>query len=358
MSMAEKQNDREYKTRLSERDLIILMEIYQLQAIRARDLAKVHYKSERHGLQRLQDLCWRGYIERTFTVKGTGQRNQSVYNISDKGIEELYKLGRINQERRARDLKLPTMEMLTRIEVSKIAISLEKAGWQVLGSRDGKIHLGLNPKSTMQLALTTPEGKTYQAYVLNKSILDQTLSNLIGELNENKYGSIVLYKADTFREITLAYQNLVKEITEEQVTSLELCLIPMFEWNGEGGTKRNFALETLLYGDKIEPYLRKHYDRVKYGDNRYHFGNLIVEQGESEFMVCNYLCRDQSAIRTLARNYTITEYKNIRKGVIVLTWNGLVEEARQIIDSYQIRDFIQIQGITVQDISDSHEATQ
>ena len=70
-------------------------------------------------------------------------------------------------------------------------------------------------------------------------------------------------------------------------------------------------------------------------------------------MICNYLRRDQTALRALARYLTRTEYENTGKGAIVLTWRGFVDEAQQIIDDYQKRDFIQVKEVTIQEIIDS-----
>lgn len=348
---------KEYKTRLSERDVTMLMEIYQLQAIRARDLVSIHFKTERHGLERLQELCGRGYLERTFTVKDTGQRNQSVYNIADKGIEVLFRLGKISQERRARDLKLPSLEMLLRIEVSKVAITLEKAGWKILGSRDAKTQLSLPSMSPMQCLFTTPEGKPYQVYVLNKNSLEQTLVKIISELKDNRHGSIVLYKAEFPTDETPAYQDIVKYITEQNVSALELCLIPLATFVDSEGKYQNFAVNALQYGgdEKAERYLRNNYDGFKYTDNRYGFGNMTVERGDREYLVCNYLWRDRTALGLLAKHFKEDEYRNTGKGAIVLTWNGLANEVQKVIDSYQRRDFILVKSIGLQDILDSQE---
>lgn len=350
-----------YKTRLSERDVTILMEMYQLQAIRARDLVDIHFGGKEYGLQRLQRLCDKGYLERTFTVRDNGQRNQSVYNITDKGIEELSKLEKISQERRARDLKLPTWEMLARIEVSKVAINLEQAGWSIVGSRDAKPLLGLPPNSIMQCFLTSPkpEEERYQVYLMGKTIKENTLTKLFTELEENKYGGLVLYKAGAMVEKTSAYLDFVKKITEEHITTNQLCLIPLVEWEASG-KKQNFVINAMLYGGQVqmEQYLRKRYGRIKYGDNRYHFGNIIVAHGGQEYFVCNYLRRDISSLKMLAENFTLEDHRSTGKGAIVVTWRGYAEEVRQTIDSIQKREFIQVEGITVQDIIDSHEVTQ
>lgn len=348
-----------YRGKLPDRDIEVLTAIYQLQAVAKNDLVDVFYGGRGYGEDRLQQLCIMKYLERSYKVRGKGsehpgQANGTVYSVTDLAIAELLRVGKISQPRRARDLKLPTQEMLLRIEVSKIAVNLEKAGWGILGSMDGKQRLGLPPTSPMQLALTTPEGKTYRVYVLNRHIQDQTLVKLVAELGENKSGSIVLYKADTFSEQTPAYLAFVNEITERRTTPYELCLIPMVEWRDEE-KKRNFSIEALANSDdgKVEQYLRKRYGRIKYSDNRYHFGNIVVEQDGKEYMVCNYLRRDHTALHALARNLTISEYQNMGKGAVVLTWNGLADEAQQILDSYQSRGFIKVEGITVHDILSS-----
>jgi hypothetical protein len=211
----------------------------------------------------------------------------------------------------------------------------------------------------MQLVFRTPEGIDYQVYVVNKSILDQTLTKLISELEESKYGNIILYKtegkkAEDIREETPAYKSIVNRITGQQLGSQKICLIPMAEWE-DGGKIRNFAIEALSNSSEgqVERYLRKSYGKVRYSDNRYHFGKMVVEQEGKDYMVCNYLRRDQTALRLLARYLTQSEYENGGKGAIVLTWIGFVREVQGIIDSYQKRDFIKIKGVAVTDIQDS-----
>lgn len=244
--------------------------------------------------------------------------------------------------------------MLLRIEASKIAINIAKIGWQVKGGKDSKPQLSLSANSLTQMVLTSPVKETYQVYVLNKSIQDQTLTKLISELGEIKRKSIILYKADNPMEQTLAYKSIVNKITERDISKYELCLIPMAEWE-EGGRIRNFAIESLSNSEEsqVEKYLQKRYGKIRYSDNRYHFGNIVVEQGGKEYMICNYLRRDQTVLRALSRNLTRSEYENIKKEAIVLTWNGFVKEAQQIIDSYQKRDFIKVIGVTVKEIFDS-----
>lgn len=355
MSVSKKQEG--FKTRLTKRDITMLLEMYQLQAIRARDLVDVYFNGKRHGFDRLQELCARKYIEREFTVKDSGQQNHSVYNIADDGINVLYRLGELgdkSQPRRARDNKLQTLEMLLRIEASKIAINIAKAGWQVKGGKDGKQQLSLPPNSLTQMVLTSAEGETYQVYVCNKSIQDQTLSKLIAELEETKHKSIILYKADNPMEETPAYKSIVNKITEQDISKHELCLLPMAEWE-EDGRIRNLAIECLINSDQsqVEQYLAKHYSRIRYSDNRYHFGEIVVEEEGKDYMVCSYLRRDQTSLRALARHLTRSEYENIGTGAIVLTWRGFADEVQQVIDSYQKRDFIQVRGMTTQEIIES-----
>jgi len=349
-----------YKTRLSERDIVILEELYQLQAIRARDLVDVYFNGGDYGLQRLQRVCDKGYIERTYTVKNSGQRNYSVYNITDKGIEELLKLGKIAQERRARDLRLTGWEMLARIDVSKVAINLEQMGWEIVGSRDAKQILGLPWNSSIQCLFRSPvpERKQYRVYYMGQTIKENTLIKLQIELEEDKSSSLIMYKTDEILEETPAYLDFVKHYTEQRISlyNSSICLMPLVEWeNAATGERQNFVINALLYGGQpqLEHYLRNQYDRVKYGDNRYYFGNIIVEQEGQEYLVCNYLQRDKMALGMLAENLTLEEYRKTGKGAIVITWNGFVREVQEIIDSYQKRDFIKVKGITVQDIIDS-----
>ncbi|SPF43333.1 hypothetical protein SBF1_2820004 [Candidatus Desulfosporosinus infrequens] len=81
----------------------------------------------------------------------------SVYEIKEKGIELLFNLGKIEQKRRAKDLSLPRVEMLDRVEISKLAINLTQSGWSFLGSSDGKKEEELPNTSLMQCLLTSPE---------------------------------------------------------------------------------------------------------------------------------------------------------------------------------------------------------
>jgi hypothetical protein len=349
-----------YKTRLSKRDITILIELYQLQAIRARDIVDAHYGGKEYGFQRLQRVCDKGYIERTFTVRDNGQRYRSVYSITDKGVEELLKTEVIKQERRARDLKLMTGEMLERIDVSKVAINLEKAGWEILGSRDAKPLLGLPTNSIMQCFFTSPkpEDEKYRVYLMGNTIKENTLTKLYTELAESKSASIVLYKTEEIREETPAYQDFVKKITEERILPSQLCLLPLVEFAEKGSEERkNFVINAMLYGGQtqLEQYLRSKYGVIRYSDNRYHFGNVIIEQEGEEYYVCNYLRRDRVALKMLVEGFTIDDHRSTGKKVVVVTWKGYVDEVRSAIDSYQKRDFIQVKGITVQDIIDSQQ---
>ena len=253
---------------------------------------------------------------------------------------------------------LATQEMLVRIEVSKVAINLERAGWKFIGGRDGKRTLGLQPTSPMQLGFTTPEGKTYQVYVLNKSSQEQTLIRIITELKGSRHGGIVLYKADSPGEETPAYVDFLKLLTEQEVAMNELCLIPLATYTHEKDGKQNFPINALLHGGaaQVEQYLRQHYERFKYSDNRYGFGSMVVEQGGREYLVCNYLWHDRAALRLLTKHLTQTEYRNTGKGGIILTWKGFAREVRQTIDSVQKRDFIKVEGIEMRDIVESMAA--
>lgn len=118
---------------------------------------------------------------------------------------------------------------------------------------------------------------------------------------------IILYKtegntAKAIGEKTPAYEAIVNKITEQNILKHELCLIPMTEWE-DGGNMRNFALEALLNSSEgqVERYVRKRYGKIRFIDNRYHYGNTVVEQEGKEYVVCNYLRRDQTALRLLVR---------------------------------------------------------
>ena len=349
-----------YKAKLPDRDVDMIAAIYQLQVVSRDDLVDIYHGGRGYGEDRLQLLRRDGYLERIYKVRGKGskqpgQANGTAYGLTDQAIAELVRIEKINRPpRRARDLRLPTKEMLLQLEVSKIALNVEKVGWKILGSMDGKQQLGLPPNYLTHLVLTSPVGETYRVYVLNKSIQDQTLTRLISELGETNHKSIILYKADSPMEETPAYKSIVNKITEQNISRHELCLIPMVEWE-EMGRIRNLAIECLSNSEEsqVEQYLKKQYGRIRYSDNRYHFGKMVVEQEGKDFMICNYLRRDQTALRALARHLTRSEYDNIGKGAIVLTWRGFAYEVQQVIDSYQKRDFIQVKGVTTQEIIES-----
>lgn len=348
-----------YKTSLSERDIEILEMLFQLQAIRAKDIADTYFAGKEYGLKRLQKLCDKGYIERTYTVRDSGQRNQSVYYIGDKGIDELLKLERITQERRARDLRISGWEMLARIEVSKIAINLKKVGWKIIGGRIAKPMLGLAWNSSIQCLFESPapEKKRYRAYYMGHTIKEPTLIKLQSELEENSGSNLILYKAEAAIEEPPAYLDFVKYSTERYNTLYNnpIHLMPLAEWQDGEGKTQNFVLNALLYGGQpqLEKYLRNNYQRLKYSDNRYYFGNIIVEENSQEYFVCNYLQRDRSALQMLAENYTMEEHRKAQKEVLVITWNGLVNEAQETINAIQKRNFIKVKGITVRDIVES-----
>lgn len=223
-----------------------------------------------------------------------------------------------------------------------------------MGGREGKTQLSLQSTSPMQFVFTSPEKKAYRVYVLNKNSHDPTLVKIITEIKDSKQGIIVLYKTDHPLDKTPAYWDFVKIITEQSLGDEELCIIPLATLETEAG-ERDIATECLVYGgDKqAEEYLRKRYSRLKYGDNQYGFGEMVVVQDGAEYLVCNYLRRDQKALRMLARHYNHEEYRKTGREAIVLTWNGFAGEVRQLIDSYQKRDFIKVEGITVRDIIDS-----
>ncbi|MDR3542718.1 MAG: hypothetical protein P4L69_17410 [Desulfosporosinus sp.] len=357
-----------YKAKLPDRDVDMFVAMYQLQVVSEDDLVAIFHEGRGYGKKRIQQLTREGYLERTYKVREKGSRQPgqaygTVFGLTDQAIAELAKIEKIEKisypPRRARDLRLPTLEMLQQLEVSKIALNIERAGWKVLGRMDSKQQLSLSHYSMIQLVITSPEGEPYQVYVVKKSIQDQTLTKLITELGEIKHKSIILYKtegktAKAIGEKTPAFESIVNKITEQDISKQELCLIPMTEWE-EGGRMRNFAIEALLNSSEgqVERYLRKRYGKVRYSDNLFHFGNMVVEQEGIDYLVCNYLRRDQTALRALARYLTQSEYEKNKKGAIVLTWIGFVKEAQQIIDSYQRRDFIQVKGLTIKDIIDS-----
>jgi hypothetical protein len=354
-----------YQAEVPDRDIDMFLAMYQLQVVSEDDLVAIFHGGRVYGKKRIQKLTNDGYLERTYKVreKGSqqpGQANGTVYGLTDKAIVELARIEKISSPpRRARDLRLPTLEMLQQLEVSKIALNIERSGWKVLGRMDSKQQLGLSHYSLTQMAVTSPEGETYQAYVLNHNIQDQTLTKLVVELGEIKRKSIILYKTEgktskAIAEKTPAYEAIANKITEQSLTKRELCLLPMAEW-GDRGKIRNFAIEALLNSSEVqvEKYLRKQYGKIRFSDNPYHFGKMVVEQEGKEYVVCNYLRRDQTALRLLARYLTQSEYENWGKGAIVLTWTGFAGEAQEIIDSYQKREFIKVKGVVVTDIQDS-----
>ena len=349
-----------YKSRLPERDIEILEMLFHLQSIRAIDIVSTYFeKSGEYGLKRLQKLCDKGFIERTFTVKSNGQRNNSVYQIADRGIEELLKIGKISQERRARDMRLSGWELLARIDISKIVLKLKQAGWRIIGSRDAKPKLSLPWNSSLQCLAESPapEKKQYLVYHMGYTIKEPTLIKLQAELESSKGTNLIAYRAGTIMEETPAYLDFVKYYTENGVLSHRnsMQLMPLVEWQDSEGKTQNFVLNALLYGGQpqLEQYLRKQYQRVKYSDNRYYFGNLMAEEDNQEYFICNYLQRDRAALRMLAENLTMQEYQKNKTGAIVITWNGLIKEAQEFIDRYQKRDFIKVKGITVRDIIES-----
>ena len=343
-----------YKTRHSDRDIEILLAVYHLQAILMGDIEDTYYGGRKKGREKLQQQCDRGYLERRHIPNKKRGGSFSVYEIKEKGIELLFNLGKIEQKRRARDLSLPRVEMADRVEISKVAINLTQSGWSFLGSSDGKKEEELPNTSLMQCLLTSPEKRNYQVYIVHESITENKLTKLIQELTSNKNGSLVLYKARFAEDETPAYKAIVKEFTESHLAINELCLIPLVELE-QGGEKINLTMQMLKHSgaEKVKKYLQRQYGKVRYSDNRYGFGDMVVEQIGGDYDICNYLRRDRSALRLLAENLTRSEYQNVGKGAIVLTWNGFVKEAQQIIDGYQKRDFIQVKGLTIRDIIDS-----
>jgi len=346
-----------YKGSLPDRDIDVLWMIYQLQAVLTRDLISAYYTSEQTGKQRLIKLNDKEYITKRRTVNKDGQADGSVCSIADKAIDELIRVGKTGKNRRARDMQLPTKEMLLRIEVSKVAISLDKAGWEILGSREAKIRLGLQPNTPLQFLFTSPEEQAYQVYVLDENADNQTLVNITTELRESKRRHMIIYKTKGPEEISIVHDNLAKLIVDQRIYPAELCLIPLTEYEDklEKGKIRNMAIELLTTSShkQLENYLRKQYGKVKYSDNLYGFGDMVVEQEGKDYHVCNYLRRDRTSLWLLAQHLTESAYQRTGKGAIVVTWQGYVNEVREIINSVQKRAFIKVKWVRVQDIVDS-----
>jgi hypothetical protein len=343
------------KMNLVDRDIKILSAIYQLQAVRAIDIADAYYTGKNYGMARMQRLVERGYLERSYTVTPQGRRNHAVLQISEKGIDALVSIGVIKEQerRRARDLKLSGWDMVQRVDVSRICIHLAKAGWRFMSAQEAKQKHNINPSSIMHCCLISPDKEIYQTYRMGVTIKESTLAKLVSELGENRYSSLILYDAKEPLEKTEAYQSLLSELQRQQVFVNELCLIPLVDYFAGLGS---FSLGVTMLKNStnmhIWHYIHRNFGFVGHMSNRYGFGSMYTKIGEEDYLICNYLRRNLTALKMLARTLTISEHRNSGYNAFVLTWQGFKDEVQEEIDRVQPgRDFIQILPVLSKDLA-------
>lgn len=333
--------------RVTERDIEIFWSIYQLECIRARDIASIWFAGEKCGLMRLQKLANTGYLERQYTVTNKGRKNYSVYGITDKAIRALAEAGLIENPRRAWDVKLRGFEMLRRIELSRICLKLYKQGWSYLGTKDAKIELGLSPNDPVQCMLKTPGGKIYQVYQVWEDVRDDTKSRMLNAISETKQSNVLLYHTGDPIKQTKAVEKILSTMEGNSISLSELSLVPLMQMETESEII-DMAYEMLNNSteEKVMKYLAGKYDHVKKVTNRYLFGNISVEDKEAEYLVCNYLKRDILSLTMLSKLLTKREYAANKQKAIVLTWNGYANEVREKLEAIEPgREFIKIEAI-------------
>jgi len=330
--------------RLTERDINILREVYNYQAVKARDLSLKYFGSD-YGLERLRRLCDRDYLYRVFTTATNGRKDKSVYQITDKAIDELYRRG-LATVRRARDMRVSGYDLLSRLAISELFISLP--GWKITNSRDAKPRLGLPKNSLLISSGISPEGKEYAIYYLTEQAKQSTIDKIVYELG--RHAVIVLYKTQEALEYPISVKRLLSTIKESNSIIPELCLLPLV--NLPDGS--NMALEMLKQSDTktVERYLRSGFPHMKKITNRYHFGDLLIEKPGGRYLVCNYLRRDIIALGLLSRHLTDNEHQRNGYSAIVLTWQGYADEVIEELDRIQSgREYIEILPVTRVDLA-------
>jgi hypothetical protein len=343
------------KMNLVDRDIKILSAIYQLQAVRAIDIADAYYTGKNYGMARMQRLVERGYLERSYTVTPQGRRNHAVLQISEKGVDALVSVGVVKEQerRRARDLKLSGWDMVQRVDVSRICIHLAKAGWSFMSAQEAKQKYNINHTSIMHCCLISPDNEIYQTYRMGVTIKENVLAKLVSELGENRHSSLILYDAKEPLEKTEAYQSLLSELQRQQVFVNELCLIPLVDYfAGLGSFSLGVTMLKNSTANHIWNYFWRNYGFVSHMSNRYGFGTMYTKINDKDYIICNYLRRNLTALKMLARTLTISEHRNSGYNAFVLTWQGFKDEVQEEIDRVQPgRDFIQILPVLSKDMT-------
>ncbi|WP_414854188.1 replication-relaxation family protein [Brevibacillus sp. IT-7CA2] len=287
---------------LTERDIQVLHDLYQYQMLNIKQIRELHFPgSEKYVYKRLFQLKREGYVKSRPLVE-KGKKVGAGYFITEKGLRILEVQGLSNKERRARDNKPSGIRLSSVIERNELYTQLLPYKWSFVNGRDFKKTNGINRGALLSGLFIRQDGKQFVLYILENNTRDQTFLKLQREIKLlSDRNILILCKGPVIYEKLWEAEDMhAKELSIIPFPSA----IPIMRW---------YCTNDILYQEL------QRFGVVSTEQNRFHFGDMVVQGEATKYYVANCLMGDKMTLHYLKR-YSYDVYQRTGIKVLLLHW--------------------------------------
>lgn len=287
-----KRIDKEYTT------LDILEALYHYRALTVDQLWYVYYPNTKHYVyKRMSELKAKDL------VKSERYKNTSCYMITQKGINELEKEGRVKKPRLAKNNLRDLGDLWRIIQANDIYAYLSPYGYEVIEMREWKQKHDMNRNARVAAGLVTKDGKEYSVYIVQKTISDEEIERLKKEIDEMKTVQRYVFLCQSPDSLN-KYRSKVNKIEQGQLE---------FHFLSPLQLKTTFP---LLASEQDYINLYSKYGEVRKNTNisaqNSFADHILITPDGKEHYICNYLYFDATKLErilTFGGNVAIFGFK-------------------------------------------------
>ncbi|MES1045606.1 replication-relaxation family protein [Bacillus sp. Gen3] len=287
----------------------LLFDLYRYRTLTVEQIRQIYFKERENtvyvALHRLKN---KGWIDSTCRVNGKGKKVAACYYITEKGLTELIREGKVKNPRRAYDNKPEGKKIPYLIDINDLYTDLCHIGFEMIDAREWKEKYHMNRNSLVKAGLRTPDSKEYGVYLFESDVSEQvTLPRFKREISDNGQSNrfIIFFKG------MQAYTKFKKQLSSEELTKGEMCLLP-YKFGrrllGDFPTQVQFVNLFTKYGQvKINDFS----NTITNGFSEY----ILMKKGEEAY-ICNYLLGNEVALYYLSK-YTYDRFQRDGRKVYV-----------------------------------------
>mgnify|MGYP000987239286 CR=1 FL=1 len=313
-----------YFYRLVERDLNILLDLYNFRALTTEQIKRKYFQESEHYVNKVLYKLRKERFINSNTLKGSRDKKKGIsyHRLTEKGMECLARHG-VAVEGFIQNLYVKPAKLHYVLSANDVMTDLTQSGWQALDSRGIKKRFNLDDRMNILGLLVDPEGKRYGYYVMEEGITRANLGKMVAEIRDSyavvKNFIIFTKGARSYSQfINFAFNPPLKRIENQYVAQLPL-------YTGYDLKVVNFNIGRQRY--KLYPTEKKWLNALatyynfevisdKPSEGRQSFETIIRYKGEEMYFV-DLTDTDITKIRAI-NSYTEHHYNEENKRKILV----------------------------------------